>query len=150
MQLKIKTFEQLTKEELYEILRLRMEVFVVEQGGRYQDLDQIDYESTHIFIQDDQNEMVGCVRIFNKQDEIGTVQVGRLATRLRNQKIGMTLMKKVETEARQRYDAKELYLTGRHSALGFYIKCGYEVVSKELGTLESPYYEFRKTIKKDC
>ena len=146
MHLKIKTFEQLTKQELYEILRLRMEVFIVEQGGRYQDLDQIDYESIHLFVVDENQIIQGCIRIFEKKDEPHTIQLGRLATRTRNQGIGKLLMDESENVARNQYDAQKLFLTGRHSALGFYLKCGYEVTSPQLGTPESPYYTFEKNI----
>lgn len=44
-----KTFNQLTNKELYEIIRLRLQVFVVEQNAPYQDTDRKDYESFHIF-----------------------------------------------------------------------------------------------------
>lgn len=44
-----KTFDQLTQKELYEIIRLRIEVFVVEQDAPYQDTDRKDYDSFHIF-----------------------------------------------------------------------------------------------------
>ena len=43
-----KTFEQLSKQELYEILQLRVEVFVVEQNCPYQDLDELDFDSIHV------------------------------------------------------------------------------------------------------
>lgn len=59
MNLVIKSFEELTKRELYEILRVRSEVFVVEQECVYQDLDGLDYDSIHIFLK----KMVRCRRV---------------------------------------------------------------------------------------
>lgn len=44
-----KTFDELTKKELYEIIRLRIEVFVIEQSAPYQDCDRKDYESFHFY-----------------------------------------------------------------------------------------------------
>lgn len=44
-----KTFDQLAKKELYEIIGLRLQVFVVEQNAPYQDTDRKDYNSFHIF-----------------------------------------------------------------------------------------------------
>lgn len=44
-----KTFDELTKKELYEIIRLRIEVFVIEQNAPYQDCDRKDYESFHFY-----------------------------------------------------------------------------------------------------
>ena len=42
MESAVKTFNELTLEELYEILKVRAEVFVVEQNCAYQDLDELD------------------------------------------------------------------------------------------------------------
>ncbi len=47
-----KSFSDLTNIELYQILKLRSEVFVVEQTAIYQDLDDLDYQSTHFFIKE--------------------------------------------------------------------------------------------------
>lgn len=44
----VKTFEELTNEELYQLLRLRSEVFVVEQGCNYMDMDNKDHKCTHL------------------------------------------------------------------------------------------------------
>ena len=48
MHLVVKKFDELTTTELYEILKARA-VFVVEQNCVYQDLDDIDYDSLHVF-----------------------------------------------------------------------------------------------------
>ena len=50
MKLEIKTFDELTTRELYEILRLRSQIFVVEQRSIYQDLDSVDYDSAHLML----------------------------------------------------------------------------------------------------
>ena len=49
-----KYFQELTGVELYEILKARAQVFVVEQRCIYQDLDDVDYDSLHIFCPDRQ------------------------------------------------------------------------------------------------
>lgn len=147
MELRIKTFQELTTKELYEILRLRSEVFIVEQQGCYQDLDGIDYESTHIFIIDEHGAAAGCIRVFPKEDEPGTVQLGRLVSRDRMQGLGRELMEQSEIIARNRYGSNKLFLTGRRSAKGFYEKCGYSPEVPEGFTEENaPYYLFRKTL----
>ena len=45
-------FQQLTLERLYEILRLRVQVFVVEQECAYPEIDNIDFEASHLWIDD--------------------------------------------------------------------------------------------------
>lgn len=61
MIIKQKSFRELTTNELYQILKLRSDVFVVEQAAIYQDLDDIDYQATHFFIEE-QGEIVSYVR----------------------------------------------------------------------------------------
>ena len=63
MNVQRKTFEQLTTKELYEILRVRAEVFVVEQECVYQDLDEKDMDSLHLFYEKD-GKMTAYLRIF--------------------------------------------------------------------------------------
>ena len=48
-----KYFDELTTKELYEILKARAEIFVVEQNCVYQDLDDVDYRSLHIFCEEE-------------------------------------------------------------------------------------------------
>ena len=48
-----KTFDELTTKELYEILKARAEIFVVEQNIKYVDMDDVDYKSFHCFLEND-------------------------------------------------------------------------------------------------
>ena len=141
MKIKMKPFEKLSLSELYEILRLRQEVFIVEQGGRYQDLDQIDYRSLHIFSLSEENEVTGCVRIFLKPDDKNTIQIGRLATRIRKQGIGTLLMKQAILVAKKQFHVQNAYLTGRKDAKDFYLKCGYKIIQEH-----EHYFEFSRSI----
>ena len=63
----IKTFYKLEREELYQILRLRSEVFVVEQDCIYQDLDNKDQKAIHIFLKENEN-IIAYTRVFKKGD----------------------------------------------------------------------------------
>ena len=62
-----KTFYELNNQELYQILRLRSEVFVVEQDCVYQDLDNKDQNSVHIF-QKEKEEIIAYTRILKSGD----------------------------------------------------------------------------------
>ena len=146
MELKIKTFEELTKRELYEILRLRSQVFIVEQEGCYQDLDGIDYRSLHVFLEDEQGETAACLRIYEKEDEPGTVQLGRIVVRDRRKGLGSRIMREAEALARERYGARELYLVGRKSAREFYLHCGFRIAMEPTDPKDLPYYRFRRSI----
>ena len=63
----IKKFSELSTEEIYNILKLRSEVFVVEQNCVYQDIDEKDKKATHLFIEKN-NEIIAYTRIFKKGD----------------------------------------------------------------------------------
>ncbi len=146
MTLHIRRFEELTTGELYEILRLRSEIFIVEQQAIYQDLDGIDYRSLHLFLLDDDGNMAACLRLFEKEDEPGTVQIGRVVTRIHGQGLGTQLMQAALDTAKSEFHARQLYLTGRKSALNFYLHCGFHTASEEHFTGDGSYFEFRRSV----
>ena len=88
----VKKFSELSIEELYQILRLRSEVFVVEQDCVYQDLDNKDQISVHIFIKD-KNEIVAYTRIFKSGDYYKNPSIGRVVVSKKNR--GKELGKKI-------------------------------------------------------
>lgn len=68
MQLVTKTFKELTTTELYEILKSRAEIFIMEQNINYQDMDDIDYESLHCFYTEN-NKVIAYLRAFYKDNQ---------------------------------------------------------------------------------
>ena len=87
-----KTFYELNNQELYQILRLRSEVFVVEQDCVYQDLDNKDQISIHIF-QKEKDEIVAYTRIFKSGDYYKNPSIGRVVVSKKNR--GKELGKKI-------------------------------------------------------
>ncbi len=86
----IKTFDQLTGKEIYEILKSRAEVFVKEQKISYVDPDGVDYKSWHIFAMD--NDRVGAyLRAFKDSED--TIKIGRVLTLVHGKGTGTQLMK---------------------------------------------------------
>jgi predicted GNAT family N-acyltransferase len=73
----VATFDDLNPSKLYEILALRVSIFVVEQNCAYQDLDYLDQRAMHYWI-DDSDGLVSCLRVI---DEGATRRIGRVATR---------------------------------------------------------------------
>lgn len=63
----LKKFNELSNQELYEILQLRSEVFVVEQTCIYQDIDGKDYKALHLF-GEKEGEIVAYTRLFKAGD----------------------------------------------------------------------------------
>ena len=71
------TFDDLNPSKLYEILALRVSIFVVEQNCAYQDLDDLDQRARHYWI-DDSDGVVSCLRLI---DEGAIRRIGRIVTR---------------------------------------------------------------------
>ena len=63
----LKSFEELNKDELYGLLRLRAEVFVVEQDCPYQDVDNKDQFAQHLFAIDQEEIVVYLRLVLNKR-----------------------------------------------------------------------------------
>ena len=149
MKLMIKHFSELTLQELYEILRLRSEVFITEQHGCYLDPDGIDCSSVHIFLWDEANQRAeACLRLFPRPGASGTMQIGRLAVRSRRCGTGSRLMEQARILARDQYQSTDLFLEGRSSARAFYEACGYRA-SLPAGypnEEDAPYFEFSRSI----
>ncbi len=127
--MKIKTFDELTTRELYELLRLRAEVFVVEQDCPYQDLDGKDYNSVHLFYENDKGEVMACVRAFEMNE--GTVQLGRVVTRYHGMGLGGKLLAAGVEMIKDRFGTKQIYIEAQAYAIGYYAREGFKVSSDE-------------------
>ena len=94
LKFKIKPFNKLTVHELYQILKLRSEVFVVEQNCVYQDLDSKDQKAWHV-LGYFKNEIVAYTRLFDKNLYFDEASIGRvvISPKHRNKKWGHLLMK---------------------------------------------------------
>jgi len=77
MEITTKTFKELTKEELYELLSLRCQVFVVEQNCAYQDLDNKDQKALHV-IGKKADKIVAYTRVFKPGDYFKNSSIGRV------------------------------------------------------------------------
>ena len=133
MQVVVKQFHELTVDELYAILRLRAQVFVVEQNCVYQDLDDIDQEAWHIYIKDN-DEVVGCLRVVDKNKRLDEVSLGRVVSQYRKRGIGRALMEMGKTVAKEKFGATKIKIGAQIQAQSFYEKVGFTPCS-------APYLE---------
>ncbi|WP_162151049.1 GNAT family N-acetyltransferase [Haploplasma modicum] len=79
----IKKFNELTNNELYDILKLRSEIFVVKQNCIYLDMDDIDKHSYHVYLRDDFN-LYSYLRLFNDSSEPDVFKIGRVVSKIEN------------------------------------------------------------------
>ena len=129
MKIIVKSFSELTLYELYDLLKLRAQVFVVEQNCPYQDLDDIDKDAYHVFIEDN-GEIVACARVIDKGKRLDEVSIGRVISAQRRKGLGTAVMKASIQTAKEKFGAKKIKIGAQEYALPFYQSVGFKVVSK--------------------
>ncbi|MFD1361966.1 GNAT family N-acetyltransferase [Lentibacillus salinarum] len=122
----IKTFKELTNDELYDLMKLRVDVFVVEQECPYPELDSHDQQAIHYFLKI-AGEMAANVRILPAGSKFNEASIGRVAVaeKFRGNGYGKELMRKaidytttVLAEQQIKIQAQK-YLKQFYSDLGF-------------------------------
>ena len=126
--IKTKFFEELTTKELYEILKARAEIFVVEQECVYQDLDDIDYRSLHVFYEED-GKVTAYLRAFEKDTDV--VQMGRVLTIEHGKGLGNKILRDGIVAVREKYNPDTIFIEAQCYATGFYEKMGFDICSEE-------------------
>ena len=123
---------ELTVKSLYALLRLRCEVFVVEQTCPYQDIDGDDLtgENRHILGWKD-NELVAYPRRLKSEDDFEPVVIGRVivSNKARGEKLGYQLMEKTLDACREQWPDKALYLGAQAHLQPFYGHFGFTPVT---------------------
>jgi len=139
----LKKFHQLSLDELYGILQLRLEVFVVEQDCPYQDLDGKDLEAYHLFLKDN-DEIVAVLRILPENVAYEETAIGRVIVKesYRGQKIAKTMMRKAIGFITNDLGKKKIKLSGQAYLTDFYIDLGFKKVSDEYLEDGIKHYEF--------
>ena len=125
-----KRFSDLTLTELYEIIKSRTEVFLLEQRIICQDLDDVDYKSLHCFFFD-KNRVKGYLRAFLSDEENGVVTIGRVLTLEHKKGLGTELMQKSFEEIKKNFSCSKIAVHAQKQAVGFYEKMGFKTVSDE-------------------
>jgi len=84
----LKTFNALTNSQLYQILNLRLEIFVIEQDCFYQDMDDKDQKALHFFKEENQK-IIAYTRIFKPGDYYEEAAFGRVAVKESKRSTGL-------------------------------------------------------------
>ncbi|MCH5268979.1 MAG: GNAT family N-acetyltransferase [Lachnospiraceae bacterium] len=130
METTVKRFEELTLDELYEILKLRAEVFVVEQNCVYQDIDDKDKGAWHVFLRDDDG-IEAYLRVLDKGVSFAEASIGRVVTKKREHGFGKMVMEEGIRVAVEKLGADRIKIAAQCYAKGFYEKVGFVTVSEE-------------------
>ena len=130
--IQIKTFEELSKQELYRVLQLRSEVFVVEQDCVYQDIDGKDEKALHVIgIKDDK--IIAYTRLFKPGDYFEKASIGRVvvAKDQRHFKYGYDIMKVSIQGIKQYYNETYIKISAQAYLKSFYNNLGFSEVGEE-------------------
>ena len=123
-----KSFEQITKEELYEILSFRQSIFVVEQKSWYQDADGLDNISLHLLLKEDAF-LVGYLRLIPPGKKYDTPSIGRIAIKenLRGNAIGSELVKRGIKKSSETYLTDSVTISAQNYLTKFYQNHGFTI-----------------------
>lgn len=148
MEFKSKFFNELSACEIYEILKSRAQIFVVEQSIKYVDMDGVDYESLHIFYLDN-GRVAAYFRAYPKKGEKGTVHIGRVLTLEHGKGYGKMLLKNGIDAIREKMNPEKLYIEAQSHAIGFYERMGFTVCSDEFTEEGIPHVKMELKLKED-
>lgn len=129
MELLIKAFDELSTQELYEILRLRDAVFIVEQNCPYQDIDGLDRDAWHVFLRDGEG-IQAYLRLLPPGAVFEECALGRVIARKRRCGLGTQIVSAGIAAARERLDAAAIRIEAQVYAKGLYEKLGFVSVSE--------------------
>lgn len=126
IQVQVKAFDELTNKELYGLLRLRSDVFVVEQDCVYPDLDGKDQKALHLIGRKD-GDIVAYARIFKAGDYADEASIGRVVVQKGQRKFGYgkEIMKDAIHAIEKHFDdgvirvSAQMYLERFYHELGF-------------------------------
>ncbi len=130
MELVVKRFNELSLDELYEILKVRVAVFVVEQNCPYMECDDLDQKAIHVYLKDE-NGIQAYLRVMDKNPNREYVSLGRVLAITRRKGLASKLVKEGIKIAKQAFNADKVYLEAQCYARSLYEKQGFKQISDE-------------------
>lgn len=125
-----KRFEELSTDELYEIIKVRIKVFSLEQNCIYQDLDDKDKKAYHVYITEN-NEIKAYLRILDRGVSFSDISIGRVLTTERGKGLGNKILEAGIKVAKRKMGAEKIVIEVQAYAQGYYEKFGFKKTSDE-------------------
>lgn len=141
---KIKRFNELSLGELYSILQLRSEVFVVEQNCVYQDIDGKDEKAIHLLGEID-GLLVAYARLFRPNDYFEQASIGRVIVKPSHRafKLGHQLMKEAITAVNEQFGTENITISAQLYLKKFYESHGFTQTSEMYLEDDIPHIEMK-------
>lgn len=130
MQIIAKTFQELSTEELFDIYKLRVAVFVVEQNCPYQEVDEKDKVSIHMMLKEE-DRIVAYLRVLPPGASFPEASIGRVIAMERRKGYGSILVKEGIQKALETYKTDTITIEAQTYAEEFYTKLGFVRTSEE-------------------
>lgn len=130
MELTVKHFSQLSAEELFEIYKLRVSVFIVEQRCPYQDVDDADRTAYHLWLRDE-NGIAAYARLLPPGVTFPTAAIGRVIAVRRRCGLGTKIVDAAINAAREKLSADVITIEAQVYARSLYEKAGFVQTSEE-------------------
>ena len=132
MEISVKTFEELSNQELYDVLAIRAEVFVVEQDCAYQDPDGKDMKALHV-LGKDKTKLVAYARIFGPGDYFEQASIGRIVVQkdYRSGGFGKKIVLAAQKAISECYHTDKIKLSAQSYLKDFYEDMGYKSSGEE-------------------
>jgi ElaA protein len=142
---KWRRFDELSATALYEMLRFRQQIFVVEQRSPYPDLDGFDQSAHHLLLAAD-GSLSGYLRLMPPADREAVVRIGRVAVAAgwRRQGLGRRLMTEALSLCRERYASHAIGLSAQCHLVGFYRSFGFAEIGAPFDDGGIPHIEMRR------
>jgi len=144
MDIFVASFDELDNDTLYQILKLRMDVFVVEQNCPYQEMDDKDQDAIHLFIKE-KKEVVSYLRLMIKNET--TAQIGRISTKqvFRGRGLAANLIKTTLEILDENIET--VYLNGQTHLQQYYEAFGFEKKSEPYKEDGIPHIDMELKLK---
>lgn len=128
----LKSFEELTRDELYKIIRARLEVFVIEQNCSYLDTDNYDQKALHLWAEYEGEVMAYC-RLFDVGIKYEETSIGRVLTtqKARGLNIGRELVGNAVQIIENVYKTSKIRISAQDYLLKFYSEFGFIATDKK-------------------
>lgn len=141
MNLIVKNFKDLSPNELYEILKLRIQVFVFDQESSYMDLDDNDQAAIHLYLED-QGEIIAYSRVL----DVGVkhqsyASIGRVLAKYQKRGYGERIVKEAIRVCKESLDPPGIFIDAQAYTQGFYERFGFQKTSDTYLLDGIPHYQ---------
>lgn len=144
----IKRYSELTIDELYAVLKLRLEIFIIEQNCIYLDIDDKDQLAYHLLCTNDDGILLGSLRITDPGIRFSEISIGRVIVhkKHRREKIGQLVMQHAIDFIDNECQKNIIRISAQSYLKNFYEQFGFKQCSAEYAEDKLPHIEMVRTI----